>query len=132
MVLWTFMQFSKAAGRIKESITSLPIASKDDDAEEAATLNDLKETTNEDNENKLDVCLGASAEGNKMDESDPFGLDAFMSHTKKDERAKGKTDTLAKMRKEEDQEGKKSFLKGQRESLIICLEIAARRYKIPW
>ncbi len=99
--------------------------------EEAEALKDDKGTTNEDNENKQDLCSGTSAEENKMDESDPFGLNAFMSNAKKDERVKGKKNTLAKMRKEEE-EGNKSFLKGQRESLIICLEIAARRYKTPW
>ncbi|KAJ9180060.1 hypothetical protein P3X46_008351 [Hevea brasiliensis] len=123
--------FSKAAGRIKEAISSLPVASEDDDMEEAEALKDDKGTTNEDNENKQDLCSGTSAEENKMDESDPFGLNAFMSNAKKDERVKGKKNTLAKMRKEEE-EGNKSFLKGQRESLIICLEIAARRYKTPW
>lgn len=55
-----------------------------------------------------------------MDESDPFGLDAFTSKPKKDERAKGKKDTLPKIQKEEEN---KSFLKALRESLIICLEM---------
>ncbi|KAF2307011.1 hypothetical protein GH714_023286 [Hevea brasiliensis] len=124
--------FSKAAGRMKEAITSLPVASEDDDIEDAAALKDEKgATTDEDSENRQDLSSGSSADESKMDESDPFGLDAFMSNKpKKDKRTKGKKDPLAKMRKEEEEN--KSFLKAQRESLIICLEIASRRYKTPW
>jgi hypothetical protein len=64
--------------------------------------------------------------------SDPFGLDALIPSTvKKDEKVKGKKDTPVKVREEEEEESKR-FLKYQREALITCLEIAARRYKIPW
>lgn len=64
--------------------------------------------------------------------SDPFGLDALIPSTvKKDEKVKGKKDMPVKVREEEEEESKR-FLKYQREALITCLEIAARRYKIPW
>ncbi|XP_042496975.1 uncharacterized protein LOC122075861 [Macadamia integrifolia] len=36
------------------------------------------------------------------------------------------------MSKKADENESKKFLKSQREALILCLEIAARRYKIPW
>lgn len=68
----------------------------------------------------------------RQEELDPFGLDAFLPGSlKKGERAKGKNDVASKARKDEEIETK-SFLKGQREALISCLEIAAHRYKIPW
>lgn len=59
-------------------------------------------------------------------ESDPFGLDAWIpSNVKKN----GKT----KMTKEDtDALENKKFLRSKREALITCLEIAARRYKVPW
>lgn len=73
-----------------------------------------------------------TSEGSKEEESDPFGLDALIpKNLKKDEKTRGKKDGAAKFRKEEGDENKR-FLKSQREALIFCLEIAARRYKIPW
>lgn len=61
-----------------------------------------------------------------------LGLDALIPSTiKKDEKPKGKKDAAAKIRKEEEEEAKR-FLTSQREALIICLEIAAQRYKTPW
>lgn len=65
------------------------------------------------------------------EESDPFGLDAFLapSSVKKGDRVKGKKVATPKDREEEET---KRFLKSQREALVLCLEIAARRYKIPW
>lgn len=37
----------------------------------------------------------------------------------------------ASNQKEEAEEPKR-FIKSQREVLLLCLEIAARRYKVPW
>lgn len=130
--LWIFLQFSKTAGRVKDAITGLPVATKDDDIEEAAALNN--EAGKVDEHSKREEAQSADeAKENKKDDSDPFGLDALIpSMMKKDERAKGMKDTAAKVRKEEEEEENKRFLKSQREALITCLEIAARRYKIPW
>lgn len=68
-----------------------------------------------------------------QEESDPFGLDALIPNSSKNEKIKVKLDAevASKIRKEEDEEAKR-FLKSQREALILCLEIAAKRYKIPW
>lgn len=124
-------QFSKTATRIKEAISSLPVATKDDDLEEAAALKDEAEKTNEDSKNKQDMPPAVPAEENHKDEADPFGLDAFIpKRIKKDDRTKGKKETGAKIK--EDEEEYKRFLKSQREALITCLEIAAHRYKTPW
>ncbi|KAL5768161.1 hypothetical protein ACOSQ2_014944 [Xanthoceras sorbifolium] len=124
--------FSKAATRIKEIISNLPLATKDDDVEEAVALKDETEMTNEDGSDEQEMPLGIVSEENKKDESDPFGLDALIpSKMKKDDRTKGKKDSVVKVRKEEEEENKR-FLKSQREALITCLEIAARRYKTPW
>ncbi|KAK6288892.1 hypothetical protein POUND7_000433 [Theobroma cacao] len=122
--------FSKTASRLKDAISSLPIATEDDDIDEAATLKDETEIGNDDDNNK--EAIVAPAEENKKDESDPFGLDALIPRSgKKDDRTKGKKDVAAKSRKEDEEETKR-FLKSQREALITCLEIAARRYKTPW
>ncbi|GAV66785.1 hypothetical protein CFOL_v3_10295 [Cephalotus follicularis] len=122
---------SKTATQIKEAISNLPIATRDEDIEEAATLEHETQITNIDDQKMLDVSLDAPTEETKKDESDPFGLDALIpSTTKKDEKTKGKKEAAAKMRKEEKET--KRFLKSQREALINCLEIAARRYKTPW
>ncbi|KAH0994606.1 hypothetical protein GBA52_018470 [Prunus armeniaca] len=49
---------------------------------------------------------------------------------KKDDKTKGKKDRTTKIRKEEGET--KRFLRSQREALVLCLEIAAHRYKTPW
>lgn len=65
-------------------------------------------------------------------EADPFGLDALIPGSKKkSEKSKAKNEGAVKIRKEDEEETKR-FLKSQREALVTCLEIAARRYKIPW
>eukprot|EP00262_Sarcandra_glabra_P021143 TRINITY_DN8758_c2_g1_i1.p1 TRINITY_DN8758_c2_g1~~TRINITY_DN8758_c2_g1_i1.p1 ORF type:complete len:395 (-),score=84.62 TRINITY_DN8758_c2_g1_i1:37-1221(-) len=125
--------FSKAAGRIKEAISVLPVATEGDDMDEAAALatedNELAGANVQDTGN---VSLAASPPPNKKEESDPFGLDVlFQSTLKKDERVRGKKEAVALSKKAEEEESKR-FLKSQREALILCLEIAARRYKILW
>lgn len=73
----------------------------------------------------------AAAKNNEKEEADPFGLDALIpGSSKKVEKAKMKKE-VEKIRKEEEDEMKR-FLKSQREALIICLEIASRRYKTAW
>lgn len=128
--LGTYHKFSKTAGRIKDTISNLPVATEADDIDEAAALEAEKESTNPTGNQELppDNHLGA----NNGEELDPFGLDALiLSKAKKDENSKGKKDTAAKIRREGEDEHKR-FLKSQREALIVCLEIAARRYKTPW
>ncbi|KAL7215480.1 hypothetical protein ACSBR1_027614 [Camellia fascicularis] len=120
--------FSKATGRIKEAILNLPVATKDEDMEEAAALQDKMEVAVVDSQIKPDA---STSEGNDKDESDPFGLDALIPRTlKKDEKTKGNKEATTKIKEEE--EDSKRFLKSQREALILCLDIAARRYKTPW
>ncbi|KAG6647419.1 uncharacterized protein LOC122315989 isoform X2 [Carya illinoinensis] len=122
--------FSKTAGRIKEAISNLPFATKIDDTDEAAALEEEMELTNGDAQIKHDMSFAAPAEENE-EESDPFGLDAFMhSSVNKGEKTKGKKDAAARIK--EELEENKRFVRSQREALISCLEIAARRYKTPW
>ncbi|XP_010935760.1 uncharacterized protein [Elaeis guineensis] len=122
--------YSKAAGKIKEAISSLPPATTDDDNDEAAALalaenkavgiNNCQQKTT-----SLDL-----SESNKG-ASDPFGLDALLPSTsKKDERSKVKEVTAGNSMAEEEES--KRFIKSQREVLLLCLEIAAKRYKVPW
>lgn len=117
-MLWDIFQFSKAAGRIKEAISSLPVANENDDMEESVALKE-----------ELEV---PSTEGHTNEEEpDPFGLDALITNSKKDDSSEGKREAVTNSRKEEEEENS-LFLKLQREGLISCLEIAAKRYKTPW
>ncbi|KAE8725819.1 methyltransferase-like protein 6-like [Hibiscus syriacus] len=121
--------FSKTASKLKDEICSLPFATEEDDIDEAATLKDETETGNDEDARQ---ALVSFAEENNKDESDPFGLDALIPRSgKNDDRAKGKKDVTNKSRKD-DEEYAKRFLQSKREALISCLEIAARRYKTPW
>ncbi len=125
------IQFSKTAGRIKEAISNLPVATEDDDRGEAAALKDETELTDDNGQINQDVPFVAPTEEHKEEESDPFGLNAFISTSvKKGEKPKGKKDTTARIKEEEEEN--KRFIMSQREALITCLEIAARRYKTPW
>ena len=116
-----FVQFSKAAGRIKDLISNLPVATKEEDAKEAAALQDEKERASKDIGSDQETISNKST---LEEESDPFGLDALIS-------SKPKKIDKAKEKQEEEVE-EMVFLKLQREALINCLEIAAKRYKIPW
>ncbi|KAF7142518.1 hypothetical protein RHSIM_Rhsim05G0175400 [Rhododendron simsii] len=119
--------FSKATGRIKDAISNLPIATKDEDMAEAAALNDEAELDSQTPGASSVAISGTSNE----DDSDPFGLDALIpSKLKRDEKMKANKEASTKIC-EEDKETKRS-LKSQREAWILCLEIAARRYKTPW
>ncbi|KAF2544848.1 hypothetical protein F2Q70_00024021 [Brassica cretica] len=115
--------FSKSATQIKEAISDLPIATEEDDAEEAAALEQEAGKDSGEGETTHDL---AEAGDQEDVESDPFGLDAWIpSNVKKNGKTKmTKEDTVAL-------ENKK-FLRSKREALITCLEIAARRYKVPW
>lgn len=121
--------FSKASGRIKEAILHIPLATEEEDIEESAALTET-EIVDADNQKKEETPSAPSFEDINKEGFDPFGLDALILR-KNDEKAKGKKDGAAKYRKEEDDENKR-FLKCQREALFLCLEIAAKRYKLPW
>lgn len=108
------LQFSKATGRIKEAISALPVATKEDDIEEAAAFKEETEEVNADAPVKEEGCV--------EEEADPFGLDALISN--------GKKEASSNSRKEDDEKGR--FLKLQRQALLLCLESAAKRYKTPW
>lgn len=113
-------QFSKATGRIKEAISSLPVASKEDDMEEAAAFKE--ENKEVEKEISAPIC---------EEEPDPFGLDALISSAPaKEDKSNGKKESLSNSRKEDEE--RRIFLKLQREALLLCLESAAKRYKSPW
>lgn len=120
--------FSKATGRIKDAISSLPVVTEDDDREEAVNLKEEPKLVNAD-EKMNEVSPHATSE--QHEELDPFGLDRLITDTtKKDEKSKGKNEPLTRSKK--DEEENQRFLKSQREALISCVEIAAKRYKTPW
>ncbi|KAF3782309.1 hypothetical protein EJ110_NYTH34661 [Nymphaea thermarum] len=121
--------FSKAAGRVKEAISSLPFASEEDDIEEATALT----SANRQEETMEDEGVGKASKNDEIEtmQEDPFGLDELLpSGTKRVEKRKEKKDAMVRVKKAEDEH--KRFLTAQREALILCLDIAARRYKTPW
>lgn len=99
------------------------MATKEDDSEEAAALEDQKEMASREVQSNQDVI--SSTEVTTKEELDPFGLDALIS-------CKPKKDEKAKENKGKEEEETMRFLRLQREAIISCLEIAAKRYKIPW
>ncbi|XP_019192614.1 PREDICTED: uncharacterized protein LOC109186887 [Ipomoea nil] len=118
--------FSKATGKVKEGISNLPIATKDDDIEEAAALEDEMPPANVNGQTNKGEPPCPENEINNKEEQDPFGLDALIPSTsKKEDKAKA-----VKEKKEPDEA--KRLLKSKREAWISCLEIAAKRYKTPW
>ncbi|KAI3458738.1 hypothetical protein Pfo_015401 [Paulownia fortunei] len=123
--------FSKATGIIKEVITALPVATKEDDTEETVALKDETEELSADGQVNKELSA-ATSDGCEEEEPDPFGLDALISNApKKEEKPKGEKESLSNSRNDNEQENRR-FLKSQREALISCLEIAAKRYKTPW
>ncbi|KAG6430258.1 hypothetical protein SASPL_108321 [Salvia splendens] len=85
-------RFSKATGRIKEAISALPVATKEDDMEEAAAFKDETEEMNAD----AQLRNGGHVE----EEPDPFGLDALISNTPaKEEKLNGKKEPSSNNRK---------------------------------
>jgi hypothetical protein len=60
-------------------------------------------------------------------------LDDLLAHEpKRSERAREKGAAALNRKAEEEEEESRRFLKSRREALLRCLEIAARRYRIPW
>lgn len=141
-----FLQFNKAVGKIKDAISALPAATVDDDNEEAAALAAASET-DATAENKAGGNGPTAASDSPPDgsfrhaavsepgegSSDPFGLDDLLAHEpKRSERAREKGAAALNRKAEEEEEESRRFLKSRREALLRCLEIAARRYRIPW
>ncbi|KAM0945075.1 hypothetical protein DsansV1_C10g0098651 [Dioscorea sansibarensis] len=124
--------FSKTAGKIKEAISSLPLATKDDDNEEAAALAEAEnKAKTEENHNPEEGTQSSALDESNKGASDPFGLDALLPSTlRKEEKSREKA--VASLNRQTDEEESKRFIKSKREALLLCLEIAARRYKIPW
>ncbi|XP_078182776.1 nucleolar/coiled-body phosphoprotein [Carex rostrata] len=114
--------FSKTVTKIKEAISNLPLATADDDKEEAELLTAAESPAS-----------GTGTETKEEDNAlaDPFGLDdLFANESKKHEKSRAKE--ISYLNKKEEEDESKRFLILQREALLKCLEIAAKRYRIPW
>uniref|UniRef100_A0ACD5Z9Z8 Uncharacterized protein n=3 Tax=Avena sativa TaxID=4498 RepID=A0ACD5Z9Z8_AVESA len=125
--------FPKAVGKIKDAISALPVATADDDNNEATALAAVAESQSGSTENKADGSSTQTAASNNSAEesSDPFGLDDLLEpKSKKSESARQKA-VEALNRKAAEEESRR-YLRSRREALLKCLEIAARRYRIPW
>ncbi|KAF7092150.1 hypothetical protein CFC21_094658 [Triticum aestivum] len=120
--------FSKAVGKIKDAISALPVATVDDDNDEATALAALAESQSGTTENKAaDSNAHAAASNSGEESSDPFGLDDLLEHKpKKSEKA------AEALNRQADEEESRRLLRSRREALLKCLEMAARRYRIPW
>lgn len=115
----------------------------DDDNDEAAALAAVESksgTTHNNTDDNAQAAASnslpddsthAAASNSREESSDPFGLDGLLEHkSNKSEKAREKT--VAALNRKADEDESKRFLKSQREALLKCLEIAARRYRIPW
>ncbi|KAF3319887.1 hypothetical protein FCM35_KLT21832 [Carex littledalei] len=114
--------FSKTVTKIKEAISNLPLATADDDKEEAELLTATESPAS-----------GTGTETKEEDNAlaDPFGLDdLFANESKKHEKSRAKE--VSNLNKKEEEDESKRFMILQREALLKCLEIAAKRYRIPW
>ncbi|XP_054814648.1 uncharacterized protein LOC129315121 [Prosopis cineraria] len=121
--------FSKAAGRIKEAISNLPVATEEDDVDEEVSLKYSMGKVDESDKINQDKPLVSRAKDNEEEEvADPFGLDALIPGNKIEK----KNGAEVKIKKDENEEDTKRSMKSRREALITCLEIAALRYKTPW
>ncbi|KAF7081463.1 hypothetical protein CFC21_085402 [Triticum aestivum] len=120
--------FSKAVGKIKDAISALPVATVDDDNDEAAALAALAESQSGTTENKAaDSNTHAAASNSGEESSDPFGLDDLLEHKPK---KSGKA--AEALNRQAGEEESRRLLGSRREALLKCLEMAARRYRIPW
>lgn len=109
------------------------MSTEEDDAEEAAALEEEAVKNNGDGKTTQDVAEVTSAGDQEDVEYDPFGLDALIpSSGKKNGKTKLRKDLTTRTTEDTDAKENKRFLRSKREALITCLEIAARRYKIPW
>ena len=117
------LQFSKASSRIKQAIDALPEATEEDNVleERQGGATDIGE----------DQVVSDKAEAKVEEESDPFGLNAFLPKlSKKEERLKRKLEEEAASKRAQEQAGKQ--LKERREALLEGLRLAAEHYKMQW
>ncbi|KAJ3672182.1 hypothetical protein LUZ60_006903 [Juncus effusus] len=114
--------FSKTVTKIKEAILNLPPATPEEDIEESDSLSLTNQENQENNASSASENTASSAS------ADPFGLDdLFSEKAKRNEKVRSK-----ELNRKEEEEESKRFLKAQRVALLKCLEIAAKRYKLPW
>lgn len=129
------LQFAKATGKIKAYISDLPVATEEDDQDEAAVLARAQSGTIslESRSKEEETHLPAPSLPNAKEDSDPFGLDILISSkSKKDLKTIDRKEGTMLSSRKIDEEETKRFLRSLREALIFCLDIAAKRYKLPW
>ncbi|MCO5611342.1 hypothetical protein L7F22_065595 [Adiantum nelumboides] len=120
-------KFSKAASRVRQNVSALPDATA---AEDALETDESKETVVETHEGLGGERLHDSPERDEA-ENDPFGLNALLSKpSKRDERISKRKEEEAATRKVQEEEAR--LLRERREALMLCLEIAAGRYRVKW
>lgn len=122
--------FSKTTGKIKEAISALPVANEDDDKEEASALEDEIANASADAQVDKEFLPSMRSCSPSWGEHGPVRSNALMSNDSlKEEELEGKKASFCGRN---NKEVNREFLKIQREALISCLELAAKRYKTPW
>ena len=116
------LQFSKASGRVRQAIEELPEAT-----EEENMLEEREEKAKD--EPMEQEFLGKAVED--VEESDPFGLSAFLpTRSKIEERLKKKLEEEAAANRAHEEAGR--LLRERREALLQCLKLAAEQYRHTW
>ncbi|MCO5573797.1 hypothetical protein L7F22_027571 [Adiantum nelumboides] len=127
LLSYNSLLFSKAASRVRQNVSALPDASA---AEDALETDESKETVLETHDGLGGERLQDSPQRDEA-ENDPFGLNALLSKpSKRDERISKRKEEEAATRKVQEDEAK--LLRERREALMLCLEIAAGRYRVKW
>lgn len=117
-----WLQFSKASGRVRQAIDELPEATEEENRFEEREEN-AKDEPGEPVPSEKAV--------EDVEESDPFGLSAFLpKRSKKEERLKKKLEEEAASKRAQEEGGR--LLRERREALLQCLKIAAEHYKQTW
>ncbi|KAG0555763.1 hypothetical protein M758_11G001000 [Ceratodon purpureus] len=114
--------FSKASGRVRQAIEELPEAT-----DEEKMFEECEEKVK--GEPVEQAPLGMVVED--VEESDPFGLSAFLpKRSKKEERLKKKLEEEAAAKRAHEEAGR--LLRERREALFQCLKLAADQYRHTW
>jgi hypothetical protein len=117
------LQFSKASGRVRQAIEELPEATEEE--------NVLEEREEKAKDEPVEQAAPSETAVEDVEESDPFGLSAFLpKRSKKEERLKKKLEEEAAAKRAHEEAGR--LLRERRDALLQCLKLAADQYRHTW
>lgn len=137
-------QFSRATGRIRQTIEALPEASLEDENHDSLIVHaeaGCGNVSQPQKEEEGTPACGSKHTGEKAGDADPFGLDSLESdpfglsallpkNSKKEERARKKRADEAEQQRVTEE--RLRLLRERREALIFCLKRAADHYRQTW